>query len=83
MGAIAAVVENPEELDAEVASLTSGIIQASRVTIEVTKQQLISKARPAEASPAEEEALLRAVYTGADFTEGVRAFLAKEKPNFR
>ena len=83
VGAIAAIVENPEELDAEVASLTSGIIQASRVTIEVTKQQLISKARQAEASPAEEEALLRAVYTGADFTEGVRAFLAKEKPHFR
>lgn len=26
--------------------------------------------------------MLREVYTGPDFTEGVRAFLAKEKPKF-
>jgi enoyl-CoA hydratase/carnithine racemase len=82
VGALVACVEDAVALDAEVAALVDGIAQASRVTIEVTKHQLISRARVAEASPEGEEELLRSVYTGADFAEGVRAFLAKEKPAF-
>jgi enoyl-CoA hydratase/carnithine racemase len=82
VGALAAVVPDAEALDAEVASLVDGITQASRVTIETTKHQLLARSRPAEASIEGEEALLRAVYTGPDFNEGVRAFLAKEKPRF-
>jgi enoyl-CoA hydratase/carnithine racemase len=35
-----------------------------------------------EAEPDSDAALLAEVYTGPDFAEGVRAFLAKEKPNF-
>lgn len=82
-GALVASVADAAALDAEVADLAAGIAQASRVTIETTKHQLISRSRPAEASIEGEEALLREVYTGADFNEGVRAFLAKEKPAFR
>ncbi|HWJ09763.1 MAG TPA: enoyl-CoA hydratase-related protein [Nocardioides sp.] len=81
-GALVASVPDAAALDAEVADLAAGIAQASRVTIETTKRQLISRARPAEASMDGEEALLREVYTGPDFNEGVRAFLAKEKPTF-
>lgn len=82
-GALTASVADAAALDAEVADLAAGIAQASRVTIETTKHQLISRSRPAEASIDGEEALLREVYTGPDFNEGVRAFLAKEKPAFR
>lgn len=83
VGALAAVVPDAAALDAEIADLAAGIAQASRVTIETTKGQLLAKARPAEIAMAGEEALLREVYTGPDFTEGVRAFLAKERPAFR
>lgn len=82
-GALVASVADAAALDAEVADLAAGIAQASRVTIETTKHQLISRSRAAEASIDGEEALLREVYTGPDFNEGVRAFLAKEKPAFR
>ncbi|TWG93938.1 enoyl-CoA hydratase/carnithine racemase [Nocardioides sp. J9] len=82
VGALAAAVPDAAALDAEVADLAAGIAQASRVTIEATKHQLVSRARPAEASIDGEEALLREVYSGPDFKEGVRAFLAKEKPAF-
>ena len=44
---------------------------------------LLDRARRLEASPAGDADLLREVYTGTDFAEGVRAFLAKEKPAFR
>ena len=82
VGALVAAVDDSAALDAEVAALVDGIAQASRVTLEVTKQQLLTRARAAEASPEGEEELLREVYTGQDFAEGVRAFLAKEKPAF-
>ena len=82
VGALVSVVEDAAALDAEVASLVEGISQASRVTIETTKQQLLTRAREAELSMEGEEALLREVYGGPDFAEGVRAFLAKEKPAF-
>ncbi|NYJ02820.1 enoyl-CoA hydratase/carnithine racemase [Nocardioides thalensis] len=82
-GALLACVADAEELDAEVASLVEGIAQASPVTLRVTKQQLLARARLTEHEPPEEEALLREVYGGPDFAEGVRAFLAKEKPAFR
>ncbi|KRB77758.1 enoyl-CoA hydratase [Nocardioides sp. Root190] len=82
VGALTAVVADAAALDAEIGSLVGGILQASRVTIETTKHQLLTRARPAEASIDGEEALLREVYTGPDFNEGLRAFLAKEKPVF-
>jgi enoyl-CoA hydratase len=82
VGALTSVVPDAEALDAEITALAEGIAQASRVTIETTKHQLLARARPAEASIDGEEELLRAVYTGPDFAEGVRAFLAREKPSF-
>jgi enoyl-CoA hydratase len=81
-GALVASVADAAALDAEVDALVAGILQASRVTLGVTKQQLAARARQLEAAPADEEAVLRDVYGGPDFAEGVRAFLAKEKPAF-
>lgn len=81
-GALVASVPDAAALDLEIAALVDGISQASRVTLEVTKQQLLTYAQALEASPEGEEARLREVYTGPDFNEGVRAFLAKEKPTF-
>ncbi|MBV6726153.1 enoyl-CoA hydratase-related protein [Nocardioides daeguensis] len=82
-GAILAEVADRAALDAEVAGLVDGILQASPVTLRVTKQQLARRAAITETAPADEEPLLREVYGGPDFAEGVRAFLAKEKPAFR
>ncbi|MEQ6901039.1 enoyl-CoA hydratase-related protein [Nocardioides sp. YIM 152588] len=81
-GALLAEVPDVEALEAEVAALAHGILQASPVTIETTKRQLQSRARELEGSMPGEEDLLREVYGGPDFAEGVRAFLAKEKPAF-
>jgi enoyl-CoA hydratase/carnithine racemase len=81
-GALVARVPDRDALDTEVAALVDGIGHASRVTLRVTKQQLLDRARLAEAAPADEEELMHEVYTGPDFREGVRAFLAKEKPAF-
>lgn len=82
VGALASVVGSASDLDAEVADLVSGILKASRTTLETTKLQLRVRAEADEASMAGEEKILRAVYGGPDFAEGVRAFLAKEKPAF-
>lgn len=81
-GALLACVEDATALDAEVDELVAGLVQASPVTLRVTKQQLLARARLTESAPAGEEELLREVYGGPDFREGVRAFLAKEKPVF-
>ena len=83
VGAVMAVAEDAAALDAELASLVEGLRAASAVTIRATKGQLLDRARRLEASPQGEAELLREVYTGPDFAEGVRAFLAKEKPAFR
>lgn len=80
VGAVMAVVE---DLDAELETIVEGLLAASGVTMRATKAQLSERARLLEAEPESDEALLREVYTGADFHEGVRAFLAKEKPAFQ
>jgi enoyl-CoA hydratase/carnithine racemase len=79
VGALLAVVD---DLDAELGVLLDGLSAASAVTLRTTKAQLLARARVAEAPPRDDEAMLREVYTGPDFAEGVRAFLAKEKPAF-
>lgn len=81
--AVGAVLAVTDDLDAELATLVDGIRAASGVTLRTTKSQLHARALLAEAAPRDDEAVLREVYTGPDFAEGVRAFLAKEKPAFR
>ena len=80
-GAVMSVV-GKDGLDAEVDAVVSGLRLAAPLTIAVTKQQLLHRARALEAEPADDDALLERVYGSADFREGVRSFLAKEKPRF-
>ena len=80
--AVGALLAVTEDLDAELAGLVDGLLAASPVTIRATKQQLTTRARVLEAEPAGDDELLREVYSGPDFAEGVRAFLAKQKPIF-
>lgn len=80
VGALAAVTEALEE---EVEALVAEVRALSSVTVAATKSQLAARSGALEAAPAGDAALLRDVYTGADFAEGVRAFLAKERPSFR
>ena len=80
--AVGAVMAVTEDLDAEVAGLVDGLLSASGVTMRATKAQLFARAEVLEAPPAFDPAMLGEIYTGPDFTEGVRAFLAKEKPAF-
>jgi enoyl-CoA hydratase/carnithine racemase len=79
VGAVMAVVE---DLDAELDLVVAGLLDASAVTMRATKSQLAHRAALLEAEPESDAALLREVYGGPDFAEGVRAFLAKEKPAF-
>ena len=81
VGAVMQVV-GPDELDAEIADLVEGVRAASRMTIAATKEQLLRHSDTLEVSPADDVERLEAVYGAADFREGVRAFLAKEKPAF-
>ena len=69
-------------LDEDLAELVTTILPLSSVTLRTTKSQLRFRAGALEPVPAGEEELLREVYGGPDFAEGVRAFLAKSTPNF-
>jgi len=80
VGALAALVE-PDELDDFVATMTSGIAKAAPGTIAATKQQLLRRADHLLADEGDDE-LLIGRYGSADFREGVRAFVAGEKPTF-
>jgi enoyl-CoA hydratase/carnithine racemase len=79
VGAVMSVVDN---LDNEVDHVVTGLLEASAVTMRATKSQLATRAAVLEAEPDTDAALLAEVYNGPDFKEGVRAFLAKEKPAF-
>lgn len=83
VGAVMSVVPDVDALSDEVASLVDGVLALSPVTVRATKHQLLDRARRLEVSPAGDAEVLREVYTGEDFAEGVRAFLAKEKPAFK
>jgi enoyl-CoA hydratase/carnithine racemase len=78
-GAVMSVVD---DLDAEVADVVGGLLQASGVTLRATKEQMVERAAVLEAETAADAARISEVYNGPDFAEGVRAFLAKEKPAF-
>jgi len=79
--AVGALAYVGDAIDAELATIVDGIAAMSRVTIGHTKGQLAHLVDTLEVGP-EEEQRLREIYTGDDFNEGVRAFLAKEKPRF-
>lgn len=81
VGAVMSVVA-PDRLDEELAELAQGVATASRMTITATKEQLLRRSDVLEVSPADDVERLEAVYGAPDFREGVRAFLAKEKPRF-
>lgn len=81
--AVGAVLAVTDDLDGELATVVDGLLAGSGVTMRATKAQLAHRAALLEAEPDSDEALLREVYTGPDFSEGVRAFLAKEKPAFQ
>lgn len=82
VGALLSVSPSSAALSEDVAALVSSLLALSGVTRRTTKQQLAFRASLTEQVPEGEEALLRSVYGGPDFAEGVRAFLAKEKPAF-
>lgn len=79
VGAVLQVVP-ASELDGVVATLVDGLLLAAPRSLATTKRQLLPTAeRPSADS---DSALLESVYGSADFREGVRAFLAREKPRF-
>jgi enoyl-CoA hydratase/carnithine racemase len=80
--AVGAVMSVVEDLDSEISTVVDGLLAASGVTLRATKAQLAERAGLLEAEPASDAALLAEVYGGPDFAEGVRAFLAKDKPAF-
>lgn len=81
VGAVMDVVE-PDRLDDEIRTLAQGVGAASRMTITASKEQLLRRSDALEVSPADDVERLEKVYGAPDFREGVRAFLAKEKPAF-
>lgn len=81
VGAVLDVVP-PDELTDAVDELVAGVLRASGVTLRATKAQLLARADGIEHPPADDDRRLAEVYGGPDFAEGVRAFLAKEKPRF-
>ncbi len=80
--AVGAVMEVTESLDELLSDLVEGILLASRNTLVATKEQLLRRSDTLEVSPADDVERLEQVYGAPDFAEGVRAFLAKEKPEF-
>lgn len=80
--AVGAVMSVVEDLDAEVATVVDGLLSASGVTMRATKAQLFARSEVLEAPPSFDAPMLGEIYNGPDFAEGVRAFLAKEKPVF-
>lgn len=82
VGAVLGVVP-PDELDRELEELVAGLLAAAPMTLRATKQQLLARSNRLEASPPDDNERLEKVYGSDGFREGVRAFLAKERPRFR
>jgi enoyl-CoA hydratase/carnithine racemase len=80
--AVGAVMEITDDLDAVLDPLVDDIRQASLRTLTATKEQLLRRSDTLEASPADDVERMELVYGDPDFREGVRAFLAKERPGF-
>lgn len=81
VGAVAAVL--PEGgLDGELKMIVDGLRSTAQGTLTATKDQLLRHAELLEVAPDDDLARMAQVYGSSDFREGVRAFLAKEQPNF-
>ena len=80
---VGAVIEVVDDLDVGLEPLVAGLLAASPATIRATKEQLLARSRALDVPPEDDRDRLTAVYAGPDFAEGVRAFLAKEKPDFQ
>ncbi|WP_168582136.1 enoyl-CoA hydratase-related protein [Gephyromycinifex aptenodytis] len=81
VGAVLPVCPTAEQLERELEALIEGVLQAAPMTLRATKQQLLAITESG-VDPSTDERLLEHVYSSAGFREGVRAFLAKEKPRF-
>lgn len=73
-------VAAPEEIDTTTAALVQRLMALAPVTQQVSKQALN---RLVQHSAPEAEDLIRQAYGSEDFREGVSAFVAKRKPNWR
>ncbi|MBM9466136.1 enoyl-CoA hydratase-related protein [Nakamurella leprariae] len=85
VGALTDLVDDATALEEALASLLADLEPLSGATIRATKAQLLTQAQRLTALTVDAEQdheLVRQAYAGADFTEGVRAFLAKERPAF-
>lgn len=81
--AVGALVGVHDDLDAEVDRLVESVLELSGVTLRATKEQLHERSLRLDVAADADAERVRDIYTGPDFAEGVRAFLAKEKPAFR
>ncbi|MBV8586520.1 MAG: enoyl-CoA hydratase, partial [Verrucomicrobia bacterium] len=68
----------PENIDEVVITLSTRLASNAPITMRVAKESI---RRLVEALPAGED-LVRAAYGSEDFRAGVRAFLAKQQPNW-
>ncbi|GAB78074.1 Enoyl-CoA hydratase/carnithine racemase [Austwickia chelonae] len=82
LGVLLTVCESRTELDRELDDLVEGILHAAPITVRTTKEQL-RRISASQEDPVLDETLLEAAYGSEAFREGVRAFLAKERPDFR
>ena len=78
-GFVARIVE-PEELDHVVRDLCDRVATFAPITMAVSKETM---RRIGVASVPDGDDLIRRVYGSADFREGVAAFTAKRRPNWR
>lgn len=81
VGAILSVSATNTELERDLSGIVDGLLHAAPLTLRATKLQLLAITESG-ADPAHDERLLEKVYSSPGFREGVRAFLAKEKPRF-
>lgn len=81
VGAVLSVCATADDLERELSALVDGLLQAAPLTLQATKRQLLSITE-SSVDPAHDERLLERVYSSPGFREGVRAFLAKERPRF-